>query len=125
MSDYDYPAMPKQTLPQRAGVEPRGSVVGQADRPAPPTGAVDVLESHSWWGDVEIGEACHFGPVASIKFADGTKSRFQALTVRELNNQIARYGVEVDCPEDLLDQPECICSICSPNGHKASMSRAA
>lgn len=113
------------TMPQRPGVEPRSGARG----PRPESGtrvarAVAVKRSRSWWGDVEIDGSCHFGPVAYIEFVDGTATRYQALTVRELNAAIAPLGIEVDCPADLLDQPECVCSACHPRAAHTSAASA-
>ena len=85
---------------------------------APSHGTPDVVGWHSWWGDVdfvddESGEVgYHFGPVTYVEFADGTGQRYQALTVGELNAQMAHLGIEIECPPDRLDQVECICNRC-------------
>lgn len=86
---------------------------------APSHGAADVVDWLSWWGDVEFvddgsGEVvCHFGPVAYVEFADGTGQRYQALTVGELNAQIAHLGIEIDCPPDQPNHAEGTCGRCA------------
>ena len=81
-------------------------------------GAPDVVDWQSWWGDVEFvneesGEVhCHFGPVAYVDFADDTGHRFQALTVGELNSQLAHLGIRIEHPSARLNEVACICDCC-------------
>lgn len=88
-------------------------------RDAPSRGALDVSDWQSWWGDVdfrneESGEIeCHFGPVAYVVLADGTARRYQALTMRDLNAQVAHLGIEVECLPEFLDRVECVCNACT------------
>ena len=84
----------------------------------PSQSASDVVDWHSWWGDVEFADdesgevRCHFGPVTYVEFADGTGQRYQALSMRDLNGQMAHLGIEIECPPDRLNEVACICDCC-------------
>ncbi len=84
----------------------------------PSQSAADVVDWHSWWGDVEFADdesgevRCHFGPVTYVEFADGTGQRYQALTMRDLNGQMAHLGIEIECPPDRLNEVACSCDCC-------------
>ncbi len=84
-----------------------------------PGDAIVVAGFQVCWGDVEYfdeesGEVeCHFGPIAYVEHTDGTHHRYQALTVGELNGQLAHLGIEIECSPDRLSQVECICDHCT------------
>ena len=86
---------------------------------APSRSALEIMDWHSWWGDVEFSNEAsgeieyHFEPVAYVEFADGTGQRYQALTVGDLNRQMAHLGIEVECPRAHLNRAECICDHCT------------
>ncbi|WP_420621351.1 hypothetical protein [Candidatus Poriferisodalis sp.] len=85
----------------------------------PPRDTIGVVGFQLWWGDVEFvdeesGELeYHFGPVAYVELTDGRSHRYQALTVGELNGQMAHLGIEMECPPARLSQVECICDLCT------------